>query len=96
MSERLLEVANLGIAFETEHGPVDVVQRRQPARRPGETLVILGESGSGKSVTASAIMDLLDRPPASITSGRILFRGRGPPEDVAAGDPGDERQEDQR
>ena len=41
----------------------------------GETLAILGESGSGKSVSASAIMNLIDSPPGYITSGRILYRG---------------------
>ena len=43
----------------------------------GETLAILGESGSGKSVTAQAIMGILDMPPAEITGGdRALPRPR--------------------
>jgi peptide/nickel transport system ATP-binding protein len=42
----------------------------------GETLAILGESGSGKSVTAQAIMGILDMPPASIPSGAIFYQGR--------------------
>src|SRR5690606_6974618 len=33
------------------------------------------ESGSGKSVTAATVLDLLDRPPAEITSGEVLFNG---------------------
>ncbi len=37
---------------------------------------MLGESGSGKSVTAQAVMGILDTPPGRITGGRILFRGR--------------------
>ena len=41
----------------------------------GETLAILGESGSGKSVSASAIMNLIDMPPGYITAGEILFTG---------------------
>ncbi len=76
MSPHLLEVQNLGIAFETENGPVEVVRDVSLHVDAGEALVILGESGSGKSVTSSAIMDLLDRPPAVITSGRILFHGQ--------------------
>ncbi len=36
---------------------------------------MLGESGSGKSVTAQTVMGLLDTPPGRITSGRIMFRG---------------------
>ncbi|MFD0069971.1 ABC transporter ATP-binding protein, partial [Streptomyces sp. NPDC127574] len=42
----------------------------------GETLAVLGESGSGKSVTAQAIMGILDTPPGKITGGEILFQGR--------------------
>ncbi len=37
---------------------------------------MLGESGSGKSVTAQAIMGILDMPPARIPKGEIRFRGR--------------------
>ena len=43
---------------------------------PGETLAILGESGSGKSVTAQAIMGILDMPPARIPAGQIRYRGQ--------------------
>ena len=42
----------------------------------GETLAVLGESGSGKTVTAQAIMGILDTPPAHVTGGQILFHGR--------------------
>jgi len=42
----------------------------------GETLAVLGESGSGKSVTAQAIMGILDMPPASIPKGEIRFYGQ--------------------
>ncbi len=41
----------------------------------GETLAVLGESGSGKSVTAQAIMGILDTPPGFVTGGEIRFRG---------------------
>ena len=39
------------------------------------SLAILGESGSGKSVSAAAIMDLIDSPPGYVTAGRVLYRG---------------------
>ena len=43
--------------------------------RPGERLGLIGESGSGKTTTAMAIMRLL-RPPARISAGRVLLGGR--------------------
>lgn len=43
---------------------------------PGECLAILGESGSGKSVTAQAVMGILPRGLASVTEGRILLNGQ--------------------
>jgi oligopeptide/dipeptide ABC transporter ATP-binding protein len=41
----------------------------------GETLAILGESGSGKSVTAQAIMALLPKPAGSVSGGSITYKG---------------------
>ena len=41
----------------------------------GETLAVLGESGSGKSVTAQAIMGILDMPPGPIPGARSVFKG---------------------
>ncbi|MCP9955960.1 ABC transporter ATP-binding protein [Actinomadura madurae] len=41
----------------------------------GETLAILGESGSGKSVAAQAVMGILDVPPARIERGSVKLRG---------------------
>ena len=43
--------------------------------RQGETVAILGESGSGKSVTAQAIMGILDTPPGFVTGGEIRYCG---------------------
>ena len=42
----------------------------------GEVLAILGESGSGKSVQAAAIMNLIDSPPGHVTAGRVRYRGQ--------------------
>ncbi|MDO5643734.1 MAG: dipeptide/oligopeptide/nickel ABC transporter permease/ATP-binding protein [Paracoccus sp. (in: a-proteobacteria)] len=69
----LLEVRNLRIGF-PRHGRVDVVDDVSFAVRPGETLALVGESGCGKSITALAIMGLLD--PKARISGEILFQGR--------------------
>jgi oligopeptide transport system ATP-binding protein len=42
----------------------------------GETLAVLGESGSGKSVTAQTIMGILDTPPGFVTGGQVRFHGK--------------------
>ncbi len=76
MSAHLLEVRNLSVEFHTATGTVKAVKNVSYHLDRGETLAILGESGSGKSVSASAIMNLIDMPPGKITSGEILFDGK--------------------
>ena len=76
MTDHLLEVRNLSVQFHTAQGIVRAVNGISWHLDRGETLAILGESGSGKSVSASAIMNLIDMPPGEITSGEILFEGR--------------------
>ena len=76
MTEHLLEVRDLSVEFHTAAGTVKAVQNVSWHLDRGETLAILGESGSGKSVSASAIMNLIDMPPGRITSGQIRFGGQ--------------------
>ncbi len=76
MTDHLLEVRNLSVEFHTAGGRVKAVQDVSWHLDRGEVLAILGESGSGKSVSASAVMDLIDCPPGEITTGEILFEGR--------------------
>ncbi|GAB7181165.1 ABC transporter ATP-binding protein [Kitasatospora sp. Ki12] len=71
----LLEVEDLHVEFHTRDGVAKAVNGVSYAVSAGETLAVLGESGSGKSVTAQAIMGILDMPPGRITAGRVLFRG---------------------
>ena len=75
MAEHLLDVRNLSVDFHTAQGTVHAVRNVSWHLDKGETLAILGESGSGKSVSASAIMNLIDVPPGDITSGEALFNG---------------------
>ncbi len=74
--EHLLEVRNLSVDFHTTHGDVHAVRNVSFHLDRGETLAILGESGSGKSVSASAIMNLIDCPPGNILGGEVLYGGR--------------------
>ncbi|MFF8374643.1 ABC transporter ATP-binding protein [Streptomyces sp. NPDC015661] len=71
----LLEVKDLHVEFHTRDGVAKAVNGVNYSVNAGETLAVLGESGSGKSVTAQAIMGILDMPPGKIPQGEILFRG---------------------
>ncbi|WP_041968735.1 ABC transporter ATP-binding protein [Streptomyces albus] len=72
----LLEVRDLHVEFRTRDGVARAVNGVSWSVEAGETLAVLGESGSGKSVTAQAVMGILDVPPGRITGGQILFEGR--------------------
>ncbi|MGW3110171.1 ABC transporter ATP-binding protein [Streptomyces sp. NPDC001091] len=72
----LLEVRDLHVEFRTRDGVAKAVNGVSYGVDAGETLAVLGESGSGKSVTAQAVMGILDMPPGRITGGQILFQGR--------------------
>ncbi|MEV6374367.1 ABC transporter ATP-binding protein [Micromonospora musae] len=72
----LLEVRDLHVEFRTNEGVAKVINGVSYHLDAGETLAVLGESGSGKSVTAQAIMGILDTPPAHVRSGQILYQGR--------------------
>lgn len=71
----LLEVEDLYVEFHTRGSVAHVLNGVDLSVRSGETLAILGESGSGKSVTAQAVMGILDEPPATVTGGEIRYRG---------------------
>jgi oligopeptide transport system ATP-binding protein len=71
----LLEVDNLQVEFRTRDGVAKAVNGVSFSVDEGETLAVLGESGSGKSVTALAIMGILDSPPGFVAGGAVRFRG---------------------
>ncbi|MEU1279926.1 ABC transporter ATP-binding protein [Streptomyces sp. NPDC005805] len=72
----LLDVRDLHVEFHTRDGVAKAVNGVNYTVSAGETLAVLGESGSGKSVTAQAIMGILDMPPGRIPKGQVLFRGQ--------------------
>ncbi|HHY98800.1 MAG TPA: ABC transporter ATP-binding protein [Firmicutes bacterium] len=73
---RLLEVTDLQVSFYTYAGKVHAVRGVSFYLDRGETLAIVGESGCGKTVTASSVMRLIPSPPGKIEGGSIIFDGK--------------------
>ena len=73
----LLTVADLTISFPADAGRTSVVRGLDLSIDEGQTVAVVGEFGSGKSVTALAITRLLDYAGGRIDAGRIAFRTRG-------------------
>jgi len=74
-NEILLETKNLKTSFFTYEGEVKALEDVSFQVNKGETLGLVGETGSGKSVTALSIMKLIPDPPGKIISGKINFNG---------------------
>ncbi|WFS00819.1 ABC transporter ATP-binding protein [Rhizobium tumorigenes] len=75
MTEPLLSVRNLSVAFHQGGQTTTAVDGISFDIQKGEVLALVGESGSGKSVSANSILRLLPYPSASHPSGEILFKG---------------------
>jgi microcin C transport system ATP-binding protein len=76
MSDVLLSVDDLSVAFRTGDSANTVVNNISFDLHGGETLALVGESGSGKSVTALSIMQLLNPDQVLYPSGSIRFKGQ--------------------
>lgn len=72
----LLQIADLRTQFHVGSRIYKAVDGVSLSVRPGECLGIIGESGSGKSVTALSLMGLVASPPGIITGGSVWFDGR--------------------
>ncbi|CDX16835.1 putative fused oligopeptide transporter subunits of ABC superfamily: ATP-binding components [Mesorhizobium plurifarium] len=75
MSEALLSVQDLSVAFAQGGNQSIAVDHVSFDIAKGETVALVGESGSGKSVSALSVLKLLPYPAASHPSGKILFSG---------------------
>ncbi len=73
--ERILEVKDLHVSFNTYAGEVKAVRGVNFHVNRGEAVAIVGESGCGKSVTAQSLMKLIPTPPGVYKNGEILFNG---------------------
>ncbi len=72
----VLSVKNLTTHFFTREGEVHAVDGVNFRVEKGETLAILGESGSGKSVAAFSLLKLVKTPPGKILAGEVFLEGK--------------------
>ncbi|RUT34408.1 dipeptide/oligopeptide/nickel ABC transporter permease/ATP-binding protein [Arsenicitalea aurantiaca] len=72
----LLAVENLETSFARGRGTAPAVKGISFTLEKGECLGLIGESGSGKSVTALSLMGLVASPPGIITGGAVYLEGR--------------------
>lgn len=70
----ILSIQNLKVFFYTYAGVVEAIDGINLNLYRGESLGLVGETGCGKSVTASSILQLID-PPGKIVDGKIFFKG---------------------
>jgi peptide/nickel transport system ATP-binding protein len=73
----ILSISDMAIVFSSpDEADIEAVRQVDLTLTPGKTLALVGESGCGKSVTARAVLRLLDRN-ANIPRGSILFQPEG-------------------
>ncbi|MDR3247715.1 MAG: ABC transporter ATP-binding protein [Treponema sp.] len=70
----LLQINNLTVEFHMFEGIVKAVDNLSLSIKKNRVMGIIGESGSGKSVTAQSILRIVPTPPGKTSSGEILFR----------------------
>lgn len=74
-TDDLLAIQDLETQFHIGKRVYKAVNRVSLSVRPGECLGVIGESGSGKSVTALSVMGLVASPPGVITGGAVHLNG---------------------
>ena len=72
----LLNVNDLSVSFVTRNGTTEAVKHVSFTVEPKSITAIIGESGSGKSVSCYALLGLIPQPPGRIDSGTAEFKGQ--------------------
>ena len=75
MNDRVLEVRNLTVRYDTDYERIEAVNGISLQINKKQTIGLVGETGAGKTTTALAIMRLVPSPPGKIVSGSIYFEG---------------------
>ncbi len=73
--EKILEIKNLNLGFNTDSGYHQALYDVSYSLEQGKTLALVGESGCGKSVSAMSVLQLLPKN-AQITDGEILYSNK--------------------
>ncbi len=73
--EVLLNIENLVVQYETDHGVVEAVNDVSLKLYRGETLGLVGETGAGKTTTALSILRLISDASGRVVSGKIILDG---------------------
>ncbi len=76
MVEKILDINDLTVTFETDEGVFNAVDQVSLNIGKGEIVGLVGESGCGKTVTALSITRLIPSPPGRIANGKILFNAK--------------------
>jgi oligopeptide/dipeptide ABC transporter ATP-binding protein len=76
VAEPILAIDDLTVEFKTEDGVVQAVSGVSYDLQPGEVLGVIGESGSGKSVSVMSVLGLIPQPPGRVVQGSAVFKGR--------------------
>ena len=74
-NEKLFNVLELKTEFQIGQDCYQAVGGVSFSLAPGECLGIIGESGSGKSVTALSLLGLVPSPPGRIVAGNVIYQG---------------------
>ena len=73
LDQPIARFENLKVEFQTQDGPVEAVKGVSFDIAAGETVAIVGDSGSGKSVSSLSLMRLVEYGGGEISDGRLLF-----------------------
>lgn len=76
MSDKILEIKNLVIHYETDSGVIEAVNNISFHLNKGESLGLVGETGAGKTTTALGIMGLVPEPTGHLIQGEIILNGK--------------------